>query len=59
MKILVDEMPVFKDDCPFADTCWENTKWKNYCQLGADGVSDCDLEDGQCSFLKALEGGMR
>ena len=55
MKILVDEMPIFNDDCIFADTCWENGKWRNYCQLGADGVSDCDLENGECSFLKALK----
>lgn len=55
MKILVNEMPACKDDCIFTDICWENTKWKNYCTLGADGVSDCDLENGKCSFLKVLE----
>ena len=58
MKILVDEMPVFPDDdCCFSDQAWncEENVWKTYCTLGADGVSDCDLENGECSFLKVLE----
>lgn len=55
MKIIVDEMPACKDYCMFTDIAWENNKWKNYCTLGADGVSNCDLENGECSFLKTLE----
>ena len=51
MKILVDEMPACKDNCIFGDTCWEDGKWKNYCQLGFGGVTDCDLENGEYSKL--------
>ena len=57
MKILVDSMPIYSEDCAFADICWRNDEWEPYCTLGPDGVSECDLKDGQCSFLKALEGG--
>lgn len=55
MKILVDEMPACKDVCIFGDTYWEDGKWKNCCQLGFGGVSECNLENGECSFLKVLE----
>ena len=51
MKILVDEMPACKDDCIFGDMLWEDDKWKNYCQLGFGGVSECDLENDKCSKL--------
>lgn len=55
MKILVDSMPEDAEACAFADLCWRNDKWESYCTLGSDGVSECDLKDGQCSFLKALD----
>ena len=48
-------MPADKDDCIFGDTYWENGKWKNYCQLGFDGVSKCDLENGECSKLHSCQ----
>ena len=50
-------MPIYAEDCAFADICWRNDEWEPYCTLGPDGVSECDLKDGQCSFLKALEKG--
>ena len=52
MKILVDEMPACKDDCWFSDTSWVDNHWKPYCILGPDGVTDCDLENGECSKLR-------
>lgn len=55
MKILVDEMPVCKDDCWFSDKSWVDGKWKPYCTLGADGVTDCDLENGECSKLHSFQ----
>ena len=51
MKILVDEMPACKDDCLFSDTRWVDDHWEPYCFLGPDGVTDCDLENGECSKL--------
>lgn len=59
MKILVDEMPVFPDDdCWFSDQAWDSKKdgWTTYCTLGPDGVTSCDLKDGECSKLKTLSG---
>ena len=57
MKILVDEMPVYKDDCWFSDIFWDHEEhiWKPCCTLGPDGVTDCDLENGECSKLHALQ----
>ena len=55
MKILVDEMPACKDDCLFSDKSWVDGKWKPYCILGADGVTDCDLENGECSKLHSFQ----
>ena len=59
MKILVDEMPVSPDkECWFSDQAWDSEKlsWKTYCVLGPDGVTDCDLKDGECSKLRTLSG---
>lgn len=57
MKILVDEMPVCKDDCWFSDETWNSEEhiWKPYCTLGLDGVTDCDLENGECSKLHSFQ----
>lgn len=55
MKILVDEMPACKDDCWFSDTSWVVDHWEPYCILGPDGVTDCDLENGECSKLHSFQ----
>ena len=57
MKILVDEMPLYKDDCWFSDEMWDSEEhiWKRYCTLGSDGVTDCDLENGKCSKLYSFQ----
>ena len=54
MKILVDEMPACKDNCWFSDTRWVDDHWEPYCILGPDEVTDCDLENGECSKLRLL-----
>ncbi len=54
MKVLVDEMPACKDDCLFGDLSWEEGAWKNVCSLGADGCTDCDLKNGECSKLHSF-----
>ena len=55
MKILVDEMPVYKNDCWFSDTRWVDDHWEPYCVLGPDGITDCDLENGECSKLHSFQ----
>ena len=57
MKILVDEMPLFEEDCHFADSFWdrEEDNWSYWCELGFEGGCKCDLKDGKCSFLKPLK----
>ena len=55
MKILVDEMPACKDNCWFSDTRWVDDHWEPYCILGPDGVTDCDLENGECSKLHSFQ----
>lgn len=55
MKILVDEMPACKDNCWFSDTSWVDDHWEPYCILGPDGVTDCDLENGECSKLHSFQ----
>ena len=54
MKILVDEMPACKDDCWFSDTSWVDGNLEPYCILRPDGVTDCDLENGECSKLQCF-----
>ena len=58
MKILVDEMPVFPDECWFSDRTWDHEKhiWKACCTLGPDGCTDCDLTCRECSKMKTLSG---
>ena len=53
MRLLVDEMPYYKDDCLFAKSKWrdEEETWVSYCKL-----TDvrCDLDEEKCSYLKAM-----
>lgn len=52
MKLLVDEMPYYKDDCLFAEPEWsdEEETWVTYCKFSSER---CDLDEEQCSCLKA------
>lgn len=54
MRILVDEMPAYKDECIFSDMFWDEDTWKTCCTLDRDGCSKCDLENGECSYLCAF-----
>ena len=52
MKLLVDEMPYYKDDCIFAELGYwsdERNIWINICKLTDER---CDLDEGQCSCLR-------
>lgn len=53
MRLIVDEMPLYKDDCPFyKGERWINdcTRVKHYCSISPDRT--CDFEDGKCGCLK-------
>lgn len=56
MKLLVDEMPWFKDDCFFSDLEWNyddgKEGWVNYCKITHN---QCDFASGECSCLKELQ----
>lgn len=54
MRIVVNEMPAYKDECIFSDLYWDEHTWKNCCTLDSDGCSKCDLENGECSYLCAF-----
>lgn len=53
MKLLVDEMPYFKDDCWFAKQIWsdEEATWVNYCKFTTERC-DLDFDKEECSCLK-------
>ena len=51
MKLLVNEMPNYKDDCLFAEEKWgrEEEFWVVYCKLMHER---CDVNNEDCSCLK-------
>lgn len=51
MKLLVDEMPNYKDDCLFAEEQWgrEEEAWVVYCKLMHER---CDWNVEKCSCLR-------
>jgi len=53
MKLLVDELPLYKDDCMFADPRWSEDEetWVTYCKFTNERC-DLDLDEHRCSFLK-------
>jgi len=53
MKLLVDELPLYKDDCMFADPRWieDEETWVTYCKFTNERC-DLDLDEHRCSFLK-------
>lgn len=53
MKLLVDKLPLYKDNCMFADTKWnyDEDTWITYCKFTRERC-DLDLNERECSFLK-------
>lgn len=53
MKLLVDELPFYGDDCMFAEQRWGENKgtWVTYCKFTNERC-DLDLNERGCSFLK-------
>lgn len=49
MKLLVDEMPNYKDDCLFAEERWgrEEETWVVYCKLMHERC-DWNVEEDRC-----------
>lgn len=56
MKILVDELPNFYEDCPFSKEKWINEEWKGFCTLVNErcNIYRCETE---CLGLKELKNG--
>ena len=59
MRFLVDDMPCYKDECPFfVDRCYINgaTTIKNYCRFTKE-VCDLDAQKGYitCSGLSTIK----
>lgn len=56
MKLLVDEMPYYEDDCLFSESEWNYNDskegWIYYCKITH---TQCDLILGECSCLKELQ----
>lgn len=52
MKLLVDELPLYKDDCMFAEPKWlKDERWVTYCRFTNERC-DLGLNERECSFLK-------
>lgn len=51
MKLLVDELPGWRGDCPFAEEKWENHAWTYICKLKGEY---CNLNEAitECLMLK-------
>lgn len=54
MKLLVDEMPDWRGDCPFAEEKWINYEWSYICKLGYNFYCDLDEVENECRMLKKL-----
>ena len=53
MKLLVDEMPGWQGDCPFAEEKWINHEWTYICKL-TNGLCDLYEIENECQMLKKL-----
>ena len=55
MKLLVDEMPYWRDECPFSEQKWDwdNEKWTYICKL-TNEYCDLDEIEDECQMLKKL-----
>ena len=53
MKLLVDEMPGWRGDCPFAEEKWEHCYWTYICKLTNKSCDLYEIED-TCQMLKKI-----
>ena len=51
MKLLVDELPGWKGDCPFAEEKWEDYAWTYICKLTNEYCNLYEVEN-ECLMLK-------
>lgn len=53
MKLLVDELPLYKDDCMFSELRWSDDEelWITHCKFTNERC-DLNLNERECSFLK-------
>lgn len=53
MKLLVDEMPDWRGDCPFTEEKWINNEWTYICKLTNEYCNLNEVEN-ECQMLKKL-----
>ena len=53
MKLLVDEMPGWRGECPFTEERWEDHAWTYICKLTNEYCNLNEIED-ECQMLKKL-----
>ena len=53
MKILVDELPDWRGNCPFAEEKWASYEWTYTCKLNYGDA--CNLNEIEHEFLKLKE----
>ena len=53
MKLLVDEMPGWRDECPFSEEKWAGYEWTYICKLTNKLCDLYEVED-TCQMLKKI-----
>ena len=54
MKLLVDEMPGWRGECPFAEEKWVSYEWTYICKLTNKLCDLYEIED-ECQILKKID----
>lgn len=55
MRLLVDEMPDWRGDCPFAEDKWINGEWGYTCKLCYQLHCDLNEIENECRMLKKIK----
>ncbi len=55
MKLLVDELPGWKGDCPFAEEKWVNGEWTYTCKLNYGNSCNLYEVEHECQMLKEIQ----
>ena len=55
MKLLVDEMPGWRGDCPFVKEIWCGYEYDYICKLTGKTCDLYETEENGCQMLKQLK----